>query len=471
MVLVAAISLLAGLLGFAISSNRERAYTAESLVLLEGGGGGSSEVETYVATKADRVTTSDVLTAAVENLEGESAGVETAGELRSRISVDANPELLSLTIEARAATADDAAALANATAEAYETVEGEAATASVDLAQAELESAISAAQAEVAAAGATLRTNPEDPVAIAELNAAVNRRSALQDRLDDIADRRATATSGIHAVEPAVASGNPNTARPFFDGALTAIAAAVAVGGGLWFVDERLRLVRKPRAAEQIIGAPLLAEIPSAKWLAKKAEVDAAVRARCGFVVTALRHAIASTGGASVVVTSAEAGEGKTLLSLHLALAASDTGRRVVLLDAVVERDRANRSLSERIRKRGDDLGMLLEHTPELGSLAVLDGSDVSFVPAPRDGSAALKTTQLKALIRAMVEKFDFVLFDVPAVLSDNDASALAAHTDATLLVVASGTPAAALEEVKQRLDLLGVDIVGYVFCHRRGHR
>ena len=142
-VLVAAISLLAGLLGFAISSNRERVYTAESLVLLEGGGGGSSEVETYVATKADRVTTSDVLTAAVENLEGESAGVETAGELRSRISVDANPELLSLTIEARAATADDAAALANATAEAYETVEGEAATASVDLAQAELESAIS----------------------------------------------------------------------------------------------------------------------------------------------------------------------------------------------------------------------------------------------------------------------------------------------------------------------------------------
>jgi capsular exopolysaccharide synthesis family protein len=155
-----------------------------------------------------------------------------------------------------------------------------------------------------------------------------------------------------------------------------------------------------------------------------------------------------------ILVTSAGAGEGKTVSSVNLATSLAEAGSRVLLLDGDLRRPGCHRALGLE-NDRG--LSNFLAGQADLGSVIhALDAPRVFFVPA---GPAAPNPAELvgSARMRDTLEElrgaYDFIILDSPPVLPVTDAVVLAREADGVVLVVkGDDTPR---ELVRRARDLL----------------
>jgi capsular exopolysaccharide synthesis family protein len=169
----------------------------------------------------------------------------------------------------------------------------------------------------------------------------------------------------------------------------------------------------------------------------------------------------------SLLITSALPQDGKSTMSLNLATALAEGGRRSVLL---LEADLHNPSLSKQLGlENRSGLSDCLEGVLNpLSAIRRLEPLNWYFLPA---GNAVghptelLQTEALTLLMQKLSSLFDWVLVDSPPVIPVTDALSLARQTSATLLVAREGyTPREAVEKTvaligKQRL--LGVILNG----------
>jgi len=143
----------------------------------------------------------------------------------------------------------------------------------------------------------------------------------------------------------------------------------------------------------------------------------------------------------SIVVTSSQPGEGKTTVSVNLAIALAQQGRRVILIDADLRRPSVHRALGfTNIRGLSGYLGGLSEWAP-----CVLPGltPGLDTLPAgknPQNPVALLSSSRLKTLLGQVLEEYDYVIIDSPALMPNLvDARILADLVDGSILVVRSG--------------------------------
>lgn len=143
----------------------------------------------------------------------------------------------------------------------------------------------------------------------------------------------------------------------------------------------------------------------------------------------------------SIVVTSSQPGEGKTTVSVNLAIALAQQGRRVILLDADLRRPSVHRALGFRnIRGLSSCLGDGSEWAP-----CVLPGltPGLDTLPAghpPKNPVALLSSSRMKTLIGQVLDEYDYVVIDSPALMPTlADARILAGLVDVSILVIRSG--------------------------------
>jgi capsular exopolysaccharide synthesis family protein len=161
----------------------------------------------------------------------------------------------------------------------------------------------------------------------------------------------------------------------------------------------------------------------------------------------------------SLLVTSAEDGEGKTLTAVNIALTLSQScGRRVLLIDA----DRHHPSIHH-----------LLRLPTTVGLTDVLRSDEraarvyevlprFAVVSAGRPSSTQLMPDRLGATIAEYSSHFDWILLDGPAVGLGSDAGVLARVARAVILVIRSGTTT--FRSVDRAIAELGRDcIIGTV--------
>jgi capsular exopolysaccharide synthesis family protein len=153
-----------------------------------------------------------------------------------------------------------------------------------------------------------------------------------------------------------------------------------------------------------------------------------------------LHHAQVERGIKVVMVTSALAGEGKTLTSTNLALTFSESYRRTVLLiDADLRRPTLHETfqvpnvsgLGDGLRAEGDQKLTLVEVSPRL-TLLTAGRPD----PDPMHG---LTSDRMKRVLDEASARYDWVIIDTPPVGLLPDANLLAAMVDSALLVVQAG--------------------------------
>lgn len=169
-----------------------------------------------------------------------------------------------------------------------------------------------------------------------------------------------------------------------------------------------------------------------------------------------------------LVVSSANPGEGKTVVACNLAIALSEIQHRVLLIDGDLRKPRLHRVFDAANDRGLSTLLQATELTPELvaGIVRPTSVPNVSLLPSgPETFDAAnqLCSPLLPALLERLKGDFDTVIVDSPPALEISDARMLGRLADAVVLVMrASFTTresaiAVAHRFAEDRTNVLGV--------------
>ena len=156
-------------------------------------------------------------------------------------------------------------------------------------------------------------------------------------------------------------------------------------------------------------------------------------------VCRAVQSSMERGGHKTLLVVSREENEGKTTVAANLALALSQRGRRVLLMDL----DLRSPSLTKLFGFDDEPITVLVDTlmcTPATGPLIEQMGGDgvyYTFNTKPfRRSYDILTNGRLERLLALLRGRFDYIVMDTPPMSLASDAEALADMADAALMVV-----------------------------------
>lgn len=182
-----------------------------------------------------------------------------------------------------------------------------------------------------------------------------------------------------------------------------------------------------------------------------------------------LRTNIASLSSESptrtLMVTSAEPGEGKSTVVAHLAISLAQFGQKIIVVDANLRRptlhlifDLPNQIGLSNILNHETGLADAIQVQPATGLHILTSG------PRPPNPAVLLGSPQMATLVAQLKDQYERVLLDTPAYLKVTDAVVLAPAIEAIALVVRRGcTGREALEMVLQQLTAVQAKVMGLV--------
>ncbi|WP_373535195.1 GumC family protein [Microcoleus sp.] len=168
----------------------------------------------------------------------------------------------------------------------------------------------------------------------------------------------------------------------------------------------------------------------------------------------------------SLLVASAAAGDGKSTVALHLAAIAAAVGQRVLLVDADLRCPQMHARLGlPNLRGLGDaistdiSLNDAIQRAPNQENLFVLTAGQI-----PSDPIKLLSSKKMQYLMEQFQAFFDLVIYDSPPLSGLADAHLIAAHTDATIMVVQMAkTDRSQVSKVLEELKFSGASVLGVV--------
>ncbi len=168
----------------------------------------------------------------------------------------------------------------------------------------------------------------------------------------------------------------------------------------------------------------------------------------------------------AVALTSANASEGKSTISMQLAISLTETGKRVVLVDA----DLRKSMLASRLRYKGKAPGLSHYLSGMANADEVLCETDVANlylmlagqrVPNPAE---LLGSESFEMLIPALKKNFDYVIVDAAPLGQVIDCAVMASKLDGVMLVVDTTHNDYKQEQmIKKQLERSGGKILGVI--------
>ena len=405
--LLVVVTLIGGLAGAATALTLPTTYSArtELFVSVNTSGDpydlqmGSSFVQERIQTYVDMADSRSVLQPVIDEL-----GLETTPEaLASSVTAYSDPRTVLITVDASQSSADAAEGLSGAVADSLVNVIGQ-------------------------------MEDPED-------------EEASQIRLT--------------VSNPPVAPGEPD-GLPWWVYAAGGLPIGFAVGLALALartaLDNRLRTRED---LQNVSHAPVLGSVPlgsdarEARLISQLGLDDARAEA-FRRLRTNLRFAQVDKENSAVLVTSAQAQEGKSSTSINLAIAAAQGGSRVALVDA----DLRQPTIADKMGlENSAGLTTVLVGAADASDLLQPWGADELYVltagEMPPNPVELLDSRAMGALVARLAAEFDLVILDGPPLLPVADALVLAKHVGQVLLVAAVGE--VKLSHLQEAVNSLGV--------------
>lgn len=475
-ILLMTILVLGAAIGF--SAMQTPMYTAQARVLVE-----IPLLETgapqlvNLETERQLVDSQTVATLAQEGL-GIDNDIES---LLAGLTVTAPPEAEVLEISYTATDPAFARDAANAFADAYISFKRDRQTESLTEEQETLEERIDSAESQLA------QITEEADQAEADGNDALlttlenNRTSliarigVLQQQLDDLQSSRPNRIASGEVIETADLPASPSSPN-YITNSLLGLFLGLALGVGLAFLRERLdNRFRGREDVEKLTGAPVLATVPRFRpdKNSPTPTLVAAVRPKgttseaYRSLRTNLQFITGMENAKSILVTSAQAGEGKTVTTANLALVLAQAGNRVILVSADLRRPTLEKhfgiardpGLSSWLAKKdGVDLWSLMKD-PGIPNLRILPCG-----PVPPNPAELLTSKRFDSLVKALEDNADYVLFDSAPVLAVADSSIISTRVGLVLVVIdASATHRTAVQHAVTEMHRVGGKIAGTV--------
>jgi capsular exopolysaccharide synthesis family protein len=177
-----------------------------------------------------------------------------------------------------------------------------------------------------------------------------------------------------------------------------------------------------------------------------------------------------------ILVTSASPSEGKTVTAVNLAISLTQTGAKVVLIDADMRKPRVQEvfSLGNRV-----GLSAFLAGAANLKDVIYeTNVPDLRVIPCgvtpPNPGELVL-SAGFRRMIEALREYFDYVVLDSPPVGNVSDARILAVNADSTVVVIKAFSTSRyhaieALAHLRNTHARIGGVVLNDVDVRRRSH-
>ncbi|WP_405053582.1 GumC family protein [Sphingobium sp. WCS2017Hpa-17] len=212
------------------------------------------------------------------------------------------------------------------------------------------------------------------------------------------------------------------------------------------------------------VGLPLLGAVPVTGDNPQPPEI---------FTPIASSLLLASVDGLprSIVVTSAQEGEGKSLTLHALALALADLGKSVLVVDGDMRRPAQHRLF--RLSSTRGISEVLTGQAKAEEVIMPTAVAGVALLPCgtlPPNPSELLSTSALDGLLAAVRDGYDTVLIDAPPLLGLTDAHLLAAKAQASLMVIEWGrNHHGGLRSAVEHLRRSGGAIIGGILTKQQG--
>ena len=295
---------------------------------------------------------------------------------------------------------------------------------------------------------------------VVEYNELLRRKKSLEDRYNILRTRlsttdltgRMTRNMDSTNVRPLDAARVPTV--PVFpklrNNIVAATALALIVGLGLVFLIVFLdRSIKSTNDALQAAGAPILGIIP----LIDEAQLDkndigardlfvhknptSLVAECCRSLRTNILFSAADRQIKTIVVSSANQGEGKTTSVIYLGTTMAQSGQRVLLVDTDMRRPRLHVSTGvprqvglSNLLVGNQDYDDVIK-TTEIPNLFVLPCG-----PLPPNPAELLMSHRFDTVLGELAKRFDRIILDSPPIQVVTDGVVLAKHADGVILIV-----------------------------------
>lgn len=168
----------------------------------------------------------------------------------------------------------------------------------------------------------------------------------------------------------------------------------------------------------------------------------------------------------TVVVTSANEGEGKTTVAINLSRSLAEAGKNVLFIDA----DMRNSVLISRykITKSTNGLSHFLSGQKELDDTMCSTNIEGLYVMTagmqPAGPDVLLRSAVFENFIKAARDKFDYVIIDTPAETVYKDADIVSGVCDGSCLVAAPGTISVkTMTDIRDRYEEADCELLGVI--------
>lgn len=175
----------------------------------------------------------------------------------------------------------------------------------------------------------------------------------------------------------------------------------------------------------------------------------------------------------SLVVTSAQKGDGKSTVSVQLAQAAAAMGQKVLLVDADMRLPQVHARLGlpneqglSNIISTNLPIYEAIQRSPLGDNLFVITSGQI-----PPDPIKLLSSKKMQNIMAQLRTEFDLVIYDTPPILGLADSSIVATHTAGIVLVVRMAkTDRAVVRQALDGLRLSRANVLGLVVNGVRKH-
>jgi len=262
---------------------------------------------------------------------------------------------------------------------------------------------------------------------------------------------------------------------------LLAAVVGLFLGVGLAFFFEYLdNTVKTPEDVEQLIRLPSLGMVPEISY-ERRRRLESGTSYPVELVTfghpksmlseayrnirTSILLSFSEKPPKKIAISSPNPLEGKTTTVINTAIALSQTGAKVLIIDTDLRKPRIHKIFGE---EDGVGLSNFLSGHGELESIIKkTEIPNLYYIPSgpiPPNPSELISSNLFKNMMESLGEQFDHIVFDAPPVLGFADSIILSTAVDGVILVVLGGkTPRETLQRAKEILYQVNAKILGVV--------
>lgn len=172
----------------------------------------------------------------------------------------------------------------------------------------------------------------------------------------------------------------------------------------------------------------------------------------------------------TILLTSPEAGNGKSFVSANLAVAYAQDGKKVLIVDCDLRRGRQHEIFNIMNQTNSGYSNLILNYKDEIKMSRYITKTEVKNIdllptgPTPPNPIELLASKNNEEVIQELRKHYDIIILDCPPILGISDTQVMLRHADANVIVVSSGeTPIELLERSKKVFETANSKIDGVI--------